>query len=102
MLVWDLIRKEVVQRYVFDQTARFLGFREDGRLVVHAGDALFALMVGPGEDEPELLASRVRRAWMEHGDVGWMKEGQKGRPPVRAAERPQDDVVLENGRVVFR
>jgi hypothetical protein len=41
--VWDADTGEVLRRFLFDAPAHVLGFRGDERLVVWAGDAVFAL-----------------------------------------------------------
>lgn len=103
LLVWDTSSGEVVQRYVFDDTALVLGFRSDGRMVVLAGDALFALHAGRGEIDPELVHANVASAWVRDGEVSWLEVGaDRRRAPDAPRHEPEPRVALEDGRAVFR
>jgi WD40 repeat protein len=103
VLVWDADLGTVQHRFLFDSTALLEGFRADGRLQVLAGDTLFALHVGPGDGDPEVIANDVRSAWLDGGELKWIANGEDARamyrvrPQVPAPSAPR----LEEGRVVF-
>jgi len=103
LLVWDAEDGEVVQRYRFEHRAHLRGFRRDGRLVVQAGDALFALHAGRGAQEPELVASYLRRGWVtDEGEVGWVSwEEGAGRRQAVPSTTPPPVVRVVDGRAVW-
>lgn len=67
--VWRAETGEVVHRFVFDAPTSVLGFRGDGRLVVHAHRTVFALSVDTPMGEPEVVADGVFGASLVDGDV---------------------------------
>jgi hypothetical protein len=103
LMVWDAAAGTVQHRFLFDDTADPMGFLPDGRLRVLAGDTLFALHVGEGDWDTEVIASGVVDAWLQDGELVWSSEAS---PPkaMRRMTRPQPDPLqptLERGRVVF-
>jgi len=108
--LWDLSRGEVVRLWVFDQRTNLVGSLPDERVVVHAGDKVFALGLGA----EKVLADGVAEVRLGDGTV-WVRgrketwravDGSQGSPPEPSCASPTtvaspEGVHLARGVVRF-